>query len=211
MVKRTLVGLVAALSAPLLGADTRAETPEPTGEATTETPMQTSVGTSADTPGDEKPATPLPFSLSFEVGGGSVVRWSAADETGNAFGGLVVLTFDAFAVGLGAAAVMPDSRLQANFTVLWAEGRFTFLETPVGGLKLSPYATLGVGYALEDKAAPSVTGFLPARWSREGSPVVLAGAGVRYGADDGMYLAAEARAFNHTHLGLQILVGYALW
>jgi hypothetical protein len=95
--------------------------------------------------------------------------------------------------------------------VLWAEGRFKFLETPVGGLIVSPYAVLGVGYALSDESVPSVTGFLPARWSREGSPVVLAGAGVRYGQKDGMYLAAEARAFNHTHLGLQILVGYALW
>jgi len=188
----------------LLSVGARAETPTTTRVETSET------SESAAQDGPETAERPL-LSIAFELGGGSVVRWSAADETGNAFGGLVLVTFEDFAVGLGVAAVMPDSRLQANFTVLWAEARYSFVDAPVGLLTLTPYATLGFGYALEDKAAVSRTGFIPARWSRDGSPVLLAGAGVRYGADEGMYLAAEVRAFNHTHLGLQILVGYALW
>ena len=146
----------------------------------------------------------------IELGGGSVVKWSALDQTGNAFGGLVLLRLADLEFGLGAAVVLPDSRTQADFAMLWAEGRYHFLGYPTAGaLAISPYASLALGVSFEDGSAPLPSGFIPARWSREANVAIHYGIGARWGGASGMYLAAEARGINHTHLGLQLLVGYA--
>lgn len=148
------------------------------------------------------------FRVHVEVGGGSVLKWSAFDETGNSFGGLVLLRWRALEVGIGAAVVLPDSRLQADFATLWVEGRYHVLGAPQP-LTLSPYILAGLGATLADEFEPLPTGFIPARWSREANVAFHLGAGLRWGETRGMYAAAEVRALNHTHLGLQLLIGVA--
>lgn len=159
-----------------------------------------------------EPAWDPGFQLALELGGASVIRYSAPDETGNAFGGVVVARVGALTFGLGLAAVMPDSRTQANFLTLWAEARFDLAALPLGsGVALSPYVLVGIGGALSDGFLPPRTGFIPPRWSRDGSLLAVGGLGARLGAPHGMYLSAEARAYNHTHLGLQLMVGHTFW
>lgn len=144
----------------------------------------------------------------IELGGGSVVKWDAFDETGNSFGGLLLVKLDDFEVGLGAAVVLPDSRLQADFAMLWLEGRYHFLGRP-SSLGLSPYVLGGLGVSLADEFDILPSGFIPARWSRETNIAIQLGAGLRWGGPSGMYAAAEVRVVNHTHLGLQLRIGYA--
>jgi len=151
------------------------------------------------------PAEAQTFGVDVQLGGGSVLAWDSADETGNAFGGVLLLDVDAFAVGLGAAAVMPDSRLQGQFGAFWAEGRWYFLGSD--GL-FAPYGVIGFGVAFADGFERSGTGFIPARWSSDIGPVAMAGAGIRFGEATGMYLTADVRAWNHSHLGIQLIAGY---
>jgi len=151
---------------------------------------------------------PHALHVHIELGGGSILKWSALDETGNTFGGLVLLRWRALELGLGAAVVLPDSRLQADFATLWVEGRYHLLGQP-RPLALAPYLLAGLGVTLADEFEPLPTGFIPARWSRETNVAVHLGAGLRWGATSGMYAAAEVRALNHTHLGLQLLIGLA--
>jgi hypothetical protein len=150
----------------------------------------------------------LDLGFHVEIGGGSVLKWDAFDETGNSFGGLLLLKLADFEVGLGASVVLPDSRTQADFAMLWVEGRYHILGRPTA-LGLSPYVLAGLGMSLGDDFDILPSGFIPARWSRDTNVALHLGAGLRWGASEGMYVSAEARAVNHTHLGLQLLVGYA--
>jgi len=151
------------------------------------------------------PAHAQTFGVDMQLGGGSVIAWESSNETGNAFGGTLLLDVDAFSVGVGLATVLPDSRLQANFGAFWLEGRWYFLDPES---LLSPYAVIGLGIATADDFVRDNTGFLPARWSSDLGPVGMVGAGVRFGEATGMYLAADVRAWNHTHLGIQLVAGY---
>jgi hypothetical protein len=135
----------------------------------------------------------------LELGGGSILKWSAFDETGNTFGGLILVRLRELELGLGAAVALPDSRLQADFATFWFEGRYHLLGEP-RPLRFSPYVLAGLGATLADGFEPLPTGFIPARWSREANVALHLGAGLRWGV----------RAFNHTHLGLQLLIGFAL-
>jgi len=146
--------------------------------------------------------------VEVELGGGSVIAWDASGETGNAFGGAVLLGIGDLSVGLGAAAVMPDSRLQGEFGAYWAEARWEFLGRE--GL-LSPYGLVGLGFSTADGFEVGGTGFVPARWSSAASFVGMLGAGARFGKPTGMYFAADVRAWNHTHLGLQLAAGFRFY
>ncbi len=151
------------------------------------------------------PAHAQSFGVDLQLGGGSVLAWDNANETGNAFGAALLVDVDEFSLGFGVAAVMPDSRLQAQFGAFWAEGRWYFLDH---GNLLSPYALVGLGLAFADGFELGGDGFVPARWSSDLGIVGMAGAGVRLGEATGMYLAADVRAWNHTHLGIQLVAGY---
>lgn len=150
-------------------------------------------------------ADEVELGVDLQLGGGSVLAWDNANETGNAFGGAILLDVDDFALGFGLAAVMPDSRLQARFGTYWLEGRWLFLGRDA---LLSPYAVVGVGLADADDFAPTGTGFVPARWSSEMNVVAMLGAGARIGRATGLYLAVDVRAWNHTHLGFQLAAGF---
>lgn len=186
-ISAALVLAVVTLTAPPMTRDARAEAP----------------------PGAAAPASDdLELRFHVELGGGSIIKWSAFDETGNTFGGLILVRLRELELGLGAAVVLPDSRLQADFATFWVEGRYHILGEPQA-LSFSPYLLAGLGATLADGFEPLPTGFIPARWSREANLAVHLGAGLRWGATSGMYAAAEARALNHTHLGLQLLIGFA--
>jgi hypothetical protein len=147
----------------------------------------------------------IPVGLEVHLGGGSVIAWDGADETGNAFGGLVLLGLGNFDVGLGGAAALPDSRLQGEFGAFWVEGRWSYL----GREDLfSPYVVTGLGFATGDGFEPSGTGFLPARWSSETGFLGMFGTGLRFSEPTGMSLSADVRSWNVSHLGIQLLVGY---
>lgn len=201
----TLVLLALSLGASSITHDVRAETPpELVGPPE---PVDPNAPGSPGTPGSPG-SKDLELAFHIEIGGGSILKWSAFDETGNTFGGLVLVRLRELEIGLGAAVVLPDSRLQADFATFWLEGRYHILGEPQP-LALSPYILAGLGVTLADGFEPLPTGFIPARWSREANLAVHLGAGLRWGQTSGMYVAAEVRALNHTHLGLQLLVGVA--
>lgn len=145
------------------------------------------------------------YGFELAIGGGSVIAWDASDETGNAFGGLALVDIDDFAIGLGAAAVMPDSRLQGEFGAYWLEGRWSFLGRDA---LLSPYVVVGLGFATGDDFQAAGSTFTPARWSSSDGFIALGGAGLRFGASTGLYLDADVRAWNQTHLGISLSAGY---
>ena len=151
------------------------------------------------------------ITVELGFGGGSLVPWSAVGEVGHAFGGFALLGVGHFEVGLAGAAVYPDSRVQARFAAVWAEGRwFPFGRTAEASTGLAqPYVALALGFATADDV-PVVLAFEPVRWS-SGGPSPLAGValGVRLGEVVGLFLDADFRAWNTTHGGFQLSVGYA--
>ncbi len=147
----------------------------------------------------------LAIGLEVHLGGGSVLAWDGPDETGNAFGGVVLVALDDFSVGLGAAAAMPDSRLQGQLEAFWAEGRWAFLGRE---WLFTPYGVLGLGFATADGFERSGTGFSPARWSSSAGFLGMFGAGVRFGEATGMSLSVDVRSWNVSHLGFQLIAGY---
>ncbi len=141
------------------------------------------------------------------LGGGSVMAWATPGDIGNGFGGAVLFGVDDFAVGVAGAAVLPDGRVQGQIGVLWAEARWS----PLGrGAVLSPYVAAGVGLATADdveNATPVASG---SRWASDGpSPLAVLGVGLRYGDPEGLGIALDLRAYNHTHGGLHLLASYA--
>lgn len=150
-------------------------------------------------------ASELELGLEVQLGGGSVLAWDGPDETGNAFGGVVLVGLGDFAVGLGAAMAMPDSRLQGQFGAFWAEGRWAFLGRD---WLITPYGVLGLGFATADGFERSGTGFSPARWSTGAGFLGMLGAGLRFGERTGMSLSVDVRTWNVSHLGFQLIAGY---
>jgi len=157
------------------------------------------------------PAAAAQIRVDLMVGGGTVVDYDASDETGNAFGFTALVGVSDFAVGFGAATVLPDSRTQGQFGALWAEGRWYVLGRE--GL-LQPYGVLGIGGAtgdgfevgdfFDDNGNPVE----PARWSRSGGFLAMLGAGARYGEASGAFLAVDVRAWNLQQLGFALSAGY---
>ena len=76
---------------------------------------------------------------------------------------------------------------------------------------LSPYASLGLGTVnvmREEDASDPTEEVGSVRWIRERDQLVgLLGLGVTYGVEGDLYISAEARAVNHTHLGLLLGAG----
>lgn len=156
------------------------------------------------------PARAGEVTVSLGAGGGSLFPWKAFGEIGHAFGGVVLVGMSDFEFGLGGAVVYPDSRVQGRFGGFWAEGRWY----PWGrgaasqlGL-LQPYVVAALGFATADDP-PVVLDFAPVRWASHGpSPLGGLGLGVRLGESRGLFLAADFRAWNHTHGGFALSAGY---
>lgn len=153
--------------------------------------------------------------LTVDVGiiGGTMAEWDAFGEAGNAFGMRAGLRVGPVDVAVAVAGVMPDGRVQARFASFWAEGRWhPFMEKLLArDVPLSPFLLVGLGVAAADGAQTSdFNGFDAVRWTPDSAqPVVMAGVGLRYGDRTGMYGSLDARAYNLSHGGLVLAIGYA--
>ncbi|MCB9728178.1 MAG: hypothetical protein H6744_09955 [Deltaproteobacteria bacterium] len=160
------------------------------------------------------PAGSVVPSVDIGVLGGALFEWSAPDQAGNAFGLRTGVNLGPVDVALTLAGVMPDGRVQARFASFWVEGRWhPFMAALLArDVPLSPYLLLGAGVAAADGAQPEdFDGFTAVRWTRDGpEPVVMVGAGLRYGDRRGLYASLDARALNLSHGGLVLAIGYAL-
>lgn len=145
------------------------------------------------------------LTVDVRFGGGAIFPWDAMSETGNVFQGGIGVSFGAFRVGLHSAGVLPDSRSQGLFATLWTE--FEWRMARFFG-RLEPYMVVGLGLAFPDEAeAPRLGDPVPLRWSEKHWFLGMLGLGVRYGTKRGLFLAADFRAYNHTHGGLNLAVG----
>ncbi len=153
--------------------------------------------------------------LTIDIGvvGGTMAEWDAFSEAGNAFGFRAGLGIGPVDVALAIAGVMPDGRVQARFASFWAEGRWhPFMDKLLArDVPLSPFLLVGLGVAAADRArGGDFDGFDTVRWTPDGAqPLVMAGIGLRYGDRRGMYGSLDARAYNLSHGGLVVAVGYA--
>ncbi|MCC6625477.1 MAG: hypothetical protein IT385_29830 [Deltaproteobacteria bacterium] len=154
--------------------------------------------------GHAAPAAAWDFKIDVLVGGGTVVDYGAASEVGNAFGATALIGAGDFAGGIGLARVLPDSRTQGQFSVWWLEGRWYALGRAA---LIQPYACVGFGSATDDDFVPGSLAFEPAQWSTEAGFLAMLGGGVRYGAERGIFLAADVRAWNLGHLGISLNAG----
>lgn len=144
--------------------------------------------------------------LEVTLGGGTLLPWSDGGEVGNTFGAGATLALGDLELGLAGAVVLPDSRIQARFGALWLEARYHLLGRH---LALSPFALAGVGLATGDVYARGDLDPEPPRWTESGpAPLTMLGAGARYGAARGLGISLDLRLYNHTHAGINVLVGY---
>jgi hypothetical protein len=156
------------------------------------------------------PAHGMEISVVATFMGGTLMPWEAPEETGNGYGASlgVELARD-YRLSIAAGGILPDSRLQGHFGVFWLEGQwhpFTdwFVERE---LYLSPFALVGLGFALEDDAPEDGTAF--ARWSSHGLQFVsMVGLGVSYGPRPGFFVTGDIRLYNLTHGGIVLGAGY---
>lgn len=169
------------------------------------------------------PATARAVEVRATVGfsGGSLAPWDAMGEVGNAYAFSAGVWLDDFRVLASGGGVLPGSRPQGHFGVLWAEAqwhplRMLFCELGLTGL--SPYVLAGLGVATRDDPPQALPG-APAdvRWSHEGpAPVGIFGLGLSYGPLigpemgplGGLSVGADVRIYNITHGGLALSVGY---
>ncbi len=146
--------------------------------------------------------------LDVSVGGGPILSWDDPGNIGNGFGLHVQLhVHELIAVGLGAATVLPDSRIQAQFGAFWVEGRVH----PFGRDTLwTPYALVGLGFASGDDVAADVLTADTTRWNAETASFLgLLGVGIRFGQREGLFATLDVRAFNASQAGAHLTAGYA--
>lgn len=146
--------------------------------------------------------------VSIDLGGGSLMAWDTPEQIGNAFGLGAFIGVDAFEIGVSGAVVLPDSRVQGDFGAFWVEGRWFPLDRT--GL-WAPWVAVGFGVATDDGlTARTIDSIEPVRWVTDSpSALAIVGLGIRYGHREGLHLSVDVRAYNHSHGGLNLLVGYA--
>ncbi|TNF28558.1 MAG: hypothetical protein EP329_17660 [Deltaproteobacteria bacterium] len=156
----------------------------------------------------ERAATARDVDVVIDLGGGTLLAWNAPEQVGNAFGLAAFVGLGAFEVGVSGALVLPDSRVQGDFGAYWVEGRWFPLERT--GL-WSPWLALGLGVATDDGLdARTIDAIRPIRWVTEGpSALAVAAIGLRYGRRSGLHFSVDLRAYNHSHGGMNLIVGYA--
>ena len=151
--------------------------------------------------------------LGVRLESGTLVPYEAPAEAGTAAG--LMLTYDLgdLQIGVGGAWAFPGSQTEAPLVA----GHLLAQWHPLRSLAwfddaaLSPYLSLGIGLASLAEPTAAASTFDPetsVRWMRGEEEVLgLLGLGVSYGSPDLLYLSAEARAVNHTHLGLLLGAG----
>ncbi len=149
-------------------------------------------------------ASAPPVHLELSLGGGAVMPWAAASELGHAFYGSVGVAWGPWRAAVAAGGAAPDSMARATFPAVWAELTWE----AIGRLgPVAPYALVGAGVALGDGLSDPRPGEV--RWSRGGAqPLFMLGVGATFRPTErGLFLAVDARLFNHTHGGLTLSAG----
>lgn len=151
------------------------------------------------------------LTFDVQVTGGVVLDFEHLDETGNAFSFSFGVDWYHFRVAVGVAGVLPASNVEGAFELVWVEG----LWYPFGGFfdLLTPYIVAGVGVATADSIdSPRPPDSIPppaVRWSpRNPRAVGIWGIGVSYGDVQGLYGSVDFRAYNISHGGLNLGIGY---
>jgi|GEM_PF-1368236 len=180
-----------------------------TGDAVAAEDLTAATDDSAAVAGEDDALDPdgLRWSLDFALGGGSVLGFTSPLSTGHSFWGGVWFNWDDFGAGLIGFGVYPGSRVQTRFGGLLLDFRWYFL----GGTgQLRPFAALGLGFSGGDSLNGRTNIDDPIRWARNGSPLIVAPAvGLRWGADEGLFISAEARLINASHLTLNLGAGFS--
>ncbi len=167
------------------------------------------------------PARAVDVRATVGFSGGSLAPWSAMGEVGNAYAFSVGVWLDDFRVLASGGGVLPASRPQGHFGVIWAEAqwhplRMLFCELGVQGL--SPYVLAGLGVATRDDPPQAIPGApVDTRWAHKGpAPIGILGLGLSYGPVigpgmgplGGLSIGADVRIYNITHGGLTLSIGY---
>jgi hypothetical protein len=145
---------------------------------------------------------------------GTVLAYDSPDTVGNGVGVHLTLDIEQVQASLGYGLVFPGSRVDSALVAGQLMGQWhPFRGGPwAQRTGLSPYASLGVGIVNvmgQEDASDGSQEVETVHWiSEETEQIVgLVGLGVTYGAPGDLYLSAEARAVNHTHLALVLGAG----
>lgn len=151
------------------------------------------------------------FSFDVQIMGGVVFDWSALDEAGNQFALTLGVDWYHFRVALGVAGVLPASNVEGSIESVWVEG----LWYPFGAFYglVTPYVVAGMGVvtadSIDEPRAPDAVPPPAVRWSpRNPRFLGMLGIGVSYGDVQGLYGSLDFRAYNHTHGGFNLGIGY---
>jgi hypothetical protein len=147
------------------------------------------------------------WTLDVTVSGGTLMAWDAPAQAGNAFALSLGVDWCDYRVAAAVAGVLPDSRSDGAFEAVWVEGWWM----PLGRLfdVVAPYALAGLGLVTADRVSPASASAAPVRWSADGPKfLAMLGVGVAYGAASGLFVAADLRAYNHTHGGVTLSAGW---
>lgn len=154
------------------------------------------------------------FTIDVQLTGGIILEWDNPDQAGNLFGLSIGFDWAYFRVALGVAGVLPASNVEGAFESVWVEALGYPLATVLPqGINVQPYVVLGLGVVTADSIdTPRPADAIPppaVRWSpRNPRFLFQAGLGVMYGDVQGLYATLDFRAYNHTHGGFNLGVGY---
>lgn len=168
-----------------------------------------------------RPAAALEVRPTVGLMAGTIAPWDAFGEAGNAYGLSAGVWLDDFRVVIAGGGVLPASRPQGHFGVVFAELQWHPLRTlfcEIGARGLSPYAVGGVGVATKDDPPPPLSGAPPdVRWAHKGpAPLAMLGLGISWGPVigpgmgplGGLSVSADVRTYNASHAGLVFSAGY---
>lgn len=151
--------------------------------------------------------------LGLRVESGTVLPYEALEEVGNGVG--VHLTYDLESIQLcvGGGVVFPGSQVGGALLSGEVMGQWHLFRGADWAQRsgLSPYASLGLGLVSlteDDESDEPTDGVEIVRWIHHDDQFTgLLGLGVTYGVEGDLYVSAEARAVNHTHLALLLGAG----
>ncbi len=153
------------------------------------------------------------FTVDVLLSGGIVMEWANPDQAGNTFGLTVGFDWAYFRVALGVSGVLPASNVEGAHEAVWVEAWGLPFAPLIPDSNAQPYVVVGVGVltadAIDTPRAPDQIPPPAVRWSPRNPRLLgMLGVGVTYGDVQGMFVAFDFRAYNHTHGGFNLSAGY---
>jgi hypothetical protein len=151
--------------------------------------------------------------IGLRLESGTVLPYEALDEVGNGFGVHLTYELEMFQLSLGGGFIFPGSRADSALVSGQMMGQWHPFREAAWAQRssLSPYASVGFGIVNlteEEDASDAAKEVEVVRWIHESDQLVgLLGLGVTYGVEGDLYISAEARTVNHTHLALLLGAG----